>query len=66
VPVNKEVQSIKSITLNVKKTKPTRKTPNNSPNKYDIGYIMESENDNRIYKVTETKNGNRRWMLNTK
>lgn len=61
---SKSDSTTKSIKLNISKSSSTRKTPNNSANQYDIGHIMESENDNRMYKVIEMKNGVKRWVLN--
>tara|TARA_B100000963_G_C22626325_1_gene672564 strand:- start:595 stop:1329 length:735 start_codon:yes stop_codon:yes gene_type:complete len=40
-----------------------RKAPNDVASKYDNGHQSVSENDGKLYKVTEYKSGKKRWVL---
>ena len=60
----------KSIKLNIKKVNNsqqkrqyTRKTPTQAASTFETGHRLMSENDNTEYKVIETKNGHKRWLL---
>lgn len=47
------------------KPKRGRRVPNTKPNKLNVGYVQESENDGNTYVVIENKNGVKRWAKYT-
>ena len=55
-----------TIPINITTTKKNhRKSPNDKALIYDVGYIKESENDNKKWIVIETKSGIKRWIRYT-
>ena len=62
---NSNSVNTKSIVLNITKNnkQSKRNTPNEHANKFEKGHVMISDNDNRKYRVLETKTGVKRWIL---
>jgi len=72
IPINITTTEINStnksstIPINITNTKKNhRKSPNDKALIYDVGYIKESENDNKKWIVIETKSGIKRWIRYT-
>lgn len=60
--VSNDIENTELTILDIKE-KPKRQAPNANCNIYDIGTVKKSENNNKLYIVSETKTGKKRWKL---
>jgi hypothetical protein len=51
------------LTVDHSPKKKERKVPNQTASRYESGHKSLSENDGKLYKVTEYKSGKKRWVL---
>lgn len=66
VPDNININAIGHTVMNpLHNIKKKRKSPNDKAALYSVGYIRESENDNKKWIVIETKVGVKRWVRHT-
>lgn len=61
VDIEEEVKQVAENKEKIMIKKSKKRIPNESPNDYEINYVITSQNDNKEYIVTENKNGKKLW-----